>query len=79
MDDRPSDDMTRPARAALRSLAHEVGAMVVQADAARAVLRRRPDEADAALLAIASTGRAALFEIRRRLIELEPTPCRGGS
>jgi signal transduction histidine kinase len=48
-------------------VAHHVSVMVVQADGAGYALRRDPDRAEAALQAIASTGRQALTEMRRLL------------
>jgi signal transduction histidine kinase len=48
-------------------VAHHVSVMVVQADGAGYALRTDPDRADAALQAIAGTGRQALTEMRRLL------------
>jgi signal transduction histidine kinase len=48
-------------------VAHHVSVMVVQADGAGYALRSDPDRAQAALSAIASTGRQALTEMRRLL------------
>jgi len=48
-------------------VAHHVSVMVVQADGAGYALRTDPDRADAALQAIAGTGRQALAEMRRLL------------
>jgi signal transduction histidine kinase len=48
-------------------VAHHVSVMVVQADGAGYALRTDPDRAEAALHAIAGTGRQALTEMRRLL------------
>jgi signal transduction histidine kinase len=48
-------------------VAHHVSVMVVQADGAGYALRTDPDRAEAALGAIAGTGRQALTEMRRLL------------
>jgi signal transduction histidine kinase len=48
-------------------VAHHVSVMVVQADGAGYALRTDPDRAQAALSAIATTGRQALTEMRRLL------------
>ena len=48
-------------------VAHHVSVMVVQADGAGYALRTDPDRAEAALQAIAGTGRHALSEMRRLL------------
>jgi signal transduction histidine kinase len=48
-------------------VAHHVSVMVVQADGAGYALRTDPDRAEAALEAIADTGRQALMEMRRLL------------
>ena len=48
-------------------VAHHVSVMVVQADGAGYALRTDPDRAEAALEAIADTGRQALTEMRRLL------------
>src|SRR5215469_10090219 len=48
-------------------VAHHVSVMVVQADGAGYALRTDPERAEAALHAIASTGRQALTEMRRLL------------
>ncbi len=48
-------------------VAHHVSVMVVQADGAQYALRTDPDRAEAALGAIAGTGRQALTEMRRLL------------
>lgn len=60
-------ERTRIAREMHDVVAHSLSVMVTLADAASLTLRTRPDDADAALRQVSSTGRDALAETRRLL------------
>lgn len=58
---------------------HNVSVMIVQAGAARHVLASNPAQATEALLAVESSGRAAMTELRSLLGLLNPAPERGAT
>jgi signal transduction histidine kinase len=70
----PEPDLTGLAHDLHDVVTHRLTTMVVQADAAQTRLAGRSPETAAALAAIASSGRAALAELRDLLARLQPDP-----
>ncbi|MDG4810205.1 histidine kinase [Micromonospora sp. WMMD1120] len=60
-----AEERTRIARELHDVVAHSMAVMIVQADGARFMLDRDPDQARAAVKVVADTGRQALEEMRR--------------
>jgi signal transduction histidine kinase len=78
-----AEERARIARELHDVVAHGVSVMVVQAEAARRLVRRRPEQAEEALRTVSSTGAEALTELQHllgviggdeRQPELEPAP-----
>lgn len=72
--DVPAPDLAGLAHDLHDVVTHRLTTMVVQADAAQARLGGRSPETTAALAAIATSGRAALAELRDLLTRLHPDP-----
>lgn len=74
-------EQTRIAREMHDVVAHGLTVMIALSDGARVAVRRRPDDAEAALDLLSETGRSALADMRRMLgvlrgadVPLEPQP-----
>jgi signal transduction histidine kinase len=74
-----AEERARIAREMHDVVAHRVGVMVAQADGASYAFDARPDQARAALGVIASTGRAALSELRQMLGVLRAADAASGT